>query len=49
MPIIPKEFEKIDLINALKFVSNSEYDKLLNNKELLKGIIKNSYWAKRDL
>ena len=49
MPIIPKYFEKIDIINALKLVTNSEYDKLLNNSQILKEIIKNSYWTKREL
>ena len=49
MPIIPKDFEKIDIINALHYVVNSDYEKLLNNSPILKGIVKNSNWAKREL
>ncbi len=49
MPIIPKDFKKIDIINALELVTNSDYDKLLNNSQILKEIIKNSYWTKRGL
>ena len=49
MPIIPKDFEKIDIINALQYVVNSDYDKLLNNSPILKGIVKNTNWAKREL
>jgi len=49
MPIIPVHFEKTDIINALEFVTNSEYDKLLNNSQILKEIIKNSYWTKKGL
>ena len=49
MPIIPKDFEKTDIINALEWVTNSEYDKLLNNSQILKDIIKNSYWTERGL
>ena len=49
MPIIPIDFEKIDIINALKFLSSTEDVKFTNNSQILKRIVDNSYWEKRQL
>ena len=45
MPVLPINFNKNDLIEAIRFISNNSFDILMKDSNFIKNAQRHSWWA----